>query len=212
MVDRIEKRRKAMYLNYKLLKGTLDADAVLAALSIQAKRQKEQIRATCKACCGNEGNDLTVNPKLKSFYCHTAKVGGSLIDLAAHTFGCEFREAAEFLAEFTGNPGKTSALPSHQRRQQPSRSPAAAEPERPEEFAALGYLVYEHELVQQAGLSPGAAEAMGCGYAPKGTYRGKVVAPAYANGIRLGYFTLGDNAVFHRSLNEKVIPFQKKAG
>ena len=69
---------------------------------MRLRAEKNQLRGQCPACGGADGREISINTKLKSFHCHSAKQGGSLIDLAAHILGCEFRDAAEHLQKMFG--------------------------------------------------------------------------------------------------------------
>src|ERR1700720_411772 len=109
---RLETRRKTMYkLSYQDIKQRLTAETALAALNIKdVKQEGRQLRAPCKAC-GGDPRSLSINIDKRSFKCWSAGVGGSLIDLAEHTLGCNFHDAAEHLAEFIGDRAEPSRQP-----------------------------------------------------------------------------------------------------
>ena len=144
----------APFTNYKELKECLSALEVATALGLRLRAEKGQLRGQCPACGGKDGREISINTKLRSFYCHSAKQGGSLIDLAAHIMGCDFRDAAQHLQRMFG---QCPTRHEPRKSEPPFRSEPAKVPERGGLDAVRNNLAWQHPDVQRLGLSPQSA-------------------------------------------------------
>jgi hypothetical protein len=204
------------FINYKELKECLSALEVAAAFGLKLRAEKGQLRGQCPACGGKDGREISINTKLKSFYCHSAKRGGSLIDLAAHIMGCDFRDAAEHLQKMFGQ------RPTRHEPRQPTTTTlsvgaTAAVPERGGLEAVRNNLAWQHPDVQRLGLSPQSAEALGIGFQSKGWQKGSVLVPVRTEtGQLMGYWAIPagiTTVMFHKSIETnvaKVLNFERK--
>jgi hypothetical protein len=207
--DRLEEEVPMGYKrDYKAIKEQLTVETTIRALNLEVKREGGQLRGPCKVC-QSEDRALSINIEKRVFRCWASDMGGSLVDLAAHTLDCSFHDAASFLADFVG--GKHDASRSHE----PQRAAKpASEPERSGLEGVRNNLVWEHQNVQFLGLTPQSAETLGIGYQNKGWQKGSVLVPVRTEtGELVGYWAIpaGAAVTFHKSVENNVVAFQRKA-
>jgi CHC2-type zinc finger protein len=190
-------------IDFQDLKSRVSIEQVTQFLGLQLKRSGPALRGPCPACRAGGDRALVITPEKKVFYCFSAKKGGDQLALAAHIKGCSVRQAAEELVSRYGNgePGSTSSRNS---------SPAPPVPKK-EGLKPLDYLATDHEVVEMLGLSQIACEALGAGFASKGTMAGRILIPLrLPDGELVGYFgiaTKPDQAPllqFPKNLDERL--------
>jgi hypothetical protein len=144
------------------------------------KQEGDQLRYECPHCRGSNKRALSVNPD-KGFRCFaSSKSGNDATALVAHCKNISQREAARMLADHFGleqaqQPLATSAKPAVSAKVQPGLQP-------------LDYLETEHEVADMLGLTPKVLEALGGGFAPKGTMVGRLLIPLrLPNGTLVGF-------------------------
>jgi hypothetical protein len=144
------------------------------------KREGDQMRFACPACGGDDKRALSINPE-KGFRCFEGnKTGTDAVALVAHVRGISQYDAGRILQDhFLSG-------------QKPARAPSAAssalDGRREPLQAPLDYLVHEHPVADLLGLSAATLEALGGGYAPKGTMAGRLLIPLRMEDGRLvGY-------------------------
>lgn len=184
---------------------------------------KDQIRCECPACESDNPRGLAVTKSIGSYYCHVEKRGGDCIGLLAHIRGIGQREAAEIIMrDLMGNSTDTrNSTATASRRAPYSTGSRRKQPQEPkQEPAAIGlteleYLQHEHEAVQELGISPEDAEALGIGYAPRGIMRGLVAVPIrLGDGKLAGYIGLPDDPYIKlptRWHHINVVPLKRRA-
>jgi DNA primase len=184
------------YIDFAALKEAHSIESIAQALGLEYRRNGKQLRGPCPACKSGGARALAINLDRGLYYCFADGKGGDSIALASHVRACSPREAAEFIADRLGNPGRhdkepVSTAPSPGDR----RETAGAVREGGDEFAPLAYLEPGHEAVEMLGLDAQTAAALGIGYAPKGILRGTVAVPVrLPDGTLAGYIGLTDIA------------------
>lgn len=183
------------YVDFAAIKQQVKIVDVLRWLDIKLKPSgARELRGSCPYC-GNGERGFVVNTERNVFnsFCGCGK--GSIIDLVSLHHKCGAKEAAQMLQEqFLGKP-EQSAPAEHgssdsTRRRQDDGSPASVPPE----LKPLDYITSDHEAIEALGLSVFACQALGLGYAPKGTMRGRVVFPLrLPDGTLCGYAGLATN-------------------
>jgi hypothetical protein len=160
------------------------ADAIVY-LGLKASETKgDQLRFPCPACKGSDRRTLSVNLQ-KGFRCFSSdKRGDDATALVAHVRDIRNGEAAQLLKDHFISAARTSSAT------KPRQTPEPGE--RLEAFSdvlqPLDYLEHEHPVAEMLGLTPGALEALGGGFAPRGTMAGRVLIPLrLPNGDLLGY-------------------------
>jgi DNA primase len=182
------------YVDFAALKARIRIEEVIPILGLTMKGN-QQLRGPCPYCKGDP-RALAINIDKQGFYCHSRSKGGDVIALTAHVRGTSQREAALFLQDHFGAgeaPRSKAAETVHN----------ALQP--------LDYLETDHPIIELLGLSVAACEALGAGFAPKGTMAGRFVVPLRDEaGTLLGYFGVAtrDDQVpllaFPKNLNERV--------
>ena len=157
------------FIDFAALKQRVAIETVLPALQLEMRETNGQYRGPCPSCQSGGKRTLVVTPAKSAFYCFAGHTGGDVIALVAHVRDCSMKEAAEFLAEVTG---QGSEADDHRRTVPGERSKEAAKSLQP-----LAYLQAEHEAVAGLGLAPETCTAFGAGYAPKGIMRGRLAIP-----------------------------------
>jgi hypothetical protein len=161
----------APFVDFAELKARIRIEQVIPILGLTMKGGN-QLRGPCPACKGDP-RAMAINTDKQGFYCHARSKGGDLIALVAHVRGSSQREAGVFLQEHFG--GGQVASPK-----------AAVDAETA--LQPLDYLETDHEVIGLLGLTPEACEALGAGFAPKGTMAGRVLIPLrLPNGTLVGY-------------------------
>jgi hypothetical protein len=166
------------YIDFAALKQRISIHQVAQMLQLQMRQKGEQLRSPCPACKAGGERAIVITPAKNIYYCFSQKKGGDQIALAAHVLGISPREAAERIQAHYG----TDILPVP-----PKAEPAvAAAPQAG--LKALDYLLPSHEACVFLGIEETAATALGIGYAPRGTMRGRVCVPIHSpDGTLLAY-------------------------
>lgn len=147
-------------LDFSAIKRDITIEHAMVYLSLKSHKDVNGWRASCPVC--ESEDDLSLNIERNVFTCHTSGESGSVIDLVAHIKGIGIKDAAKFLLDnFT------------------KKKPKEPEPqaELSTGFQPLKGLSFDHEKVQELGISAKDAERLGIGYCSKGYYRNMVVAP-----------------------------------
>lgn len=178
------------FLDFAALKEEFDFDDAIAFLGLRMTPTGNQLRGSCPACKSGGPRGLVITPG-KGFYCFGVKKGGDQIALIAHVKGIGMCDAGELVqAQLYGTENRTvqatstSTVPD---------KPAQRDDNATNGLAPLDYLQADHEMVQAIGLSAQTAEALGIGYAAKGTLRGHVAIPVHLeDGTLAGYIGVED--------------------
>lgn len=144
------------------------------------KREGVQLRFRCP-CGGDNQRGLSVHPD-NGFTCFESKKSGTdAVALVAHVRTISQYEAGRLLEEHFF-PSRT-APKAHS-----APSPAKVEPDGRRGFSPLGYLETSHPVAEMLGLSAATLDALGGGYAPKGTMISRLLIPLRMESGRLvGY-------------------------
>jgi CHC2 zinc finger len=154
---------------------------VAQLLNLDLKRDGNGFRCPCPVG-GGDHRAIRITPghqnndgSLGAWYCHSCSDGGDAIKLYAHIKACNnYDAAAELAKRFNVEPSA------------PTRAP---QPPGAEGLKALDYLTTNHELIEALGLSAEVCEAIGIGYANKGTMNGRIAVPIrLQDGTLIGYF------------------------
>jgi DNA primase len=182
------------FVDFAAVKARVKIEDVIPILGLTMKGN-QQLRGPCPVCKGDP-RALAINIDKQGFYCHSRSKGGDVIALTAHVRGTSQREAALFLQDHFG--AETKPAPKAHQTAQDALQP-------------LDYLETDHEVIELLGLSVAACEALGAGFAPKGTMAGRFVVPLRNEaGKLLGYFGVAtrDDQVplllFPKNLDERV--------
>lgn len=134
-------------------------------------------------CPRNQGDkrELAINPELQLFYCFGCKVGGDLIQLAAHVNQTTQKDAALAIQKhFHGYEPVKRGLPDE----------------------GVDALHYEHERVQKLGISPERAQEYGIAFRDKGTTRkALLIAMRDAKGKLHGYLIQNEDGTLRLPKN-----------
>jgi hypothetical protein len=141
-------------------------------------REGSQMRFACPACGGDDKRALSVNPS-QGFQCFSARQkvnkGTDAVALVAHVRGISQYDAGRLLQE-------------HFLHTSPSAGASALDGRREPLQAPLDYLEHSHQVADLLGLSAATLEALGGGYASKGTMAGRLLIPLRMEDGRLvGY-------------------------
>jgi len=153
--------------------------AFLSELKLH-KREGEQLRFPCPACGGENKRALSIHPA-QGFHCFASgKKGSDAVALVAHVRRMSQYDAGRLLQDhFLGREVEERA---------PSAASSALDGRREPLQAPLDYLVHEHPVADLLGLSAATLEALGGGFAPKGTMAGRLLIPLRMDDGRLvGY-------------------------
>jgi DNA primase len=181
------------FVDFKKLKAELTIEQVARYLGLALKRQGQTIRGQCPV---NQGDDreLVITPAKQAAYCFGCREGGDLIFLAAHAKQLGLRDAALELKKHLVDIGVRDV-------NRPAAPPKAPETrqEAPratkEGFKGLDYLEHEHEAVQALGIPAEVAQALGIGYAKRGTMVKRVLIPLRSDtGKLVGYIGVAPGA------------------
>jgi len=152
-------------IDFNEVKARVSIEDAVKLLGLTVSPEGKQLRGPCPTCKKGGDRALVVTPERNLYYCFADKKGGDQISLAVHIRGCSVKEAGSFLA-----------------------GQKVAEPEKKEDFQPLAYLDATHELVIALGFTPEVCEAVGIGFAPKGSMRGNVLIPVrLPTGHLVGY-------------------------
>jgi hypothetical protein len=159
-------------VDFKAVKERVRIEDVIQLLGLTMKGN-DQLRGPCPACKGDP-RALAIKISESGFYCHARGKGGDVIALTAHVRGTSQRDAALFLQDHFG--AETKPAPKAHQTAQDALQP-------------LDYLETDHPIIELLGLSVAACEALGAGFAPRGTMVGRFVVPLRdETGTLLGYF------------------------
>lgn len=149
-------------------------EKVAELLGIEVTKQRNgQYRGKCPIHQGTDPRGFVVTPSKSLWYCFGGCGGGDQIALVAKVRDISPKEAAEWLVGGVG--GTSSGIV-------PDRETV------PEQFQPLAYLEADHEAVEAVGFDMEIAQAVGIGYAPKGTLKGTVAIPIrLPDGTLIGY-------------------------
>lgn len=153
---------------------------VAEMLQLRLKKDTGGFRCSCPV---NDGNPraIKITPDYKNkdgssgaFFCHSCKASGDAIGLYAHVKDCDNYDAATALAQFF----KVDS---------PATDPPAADGS----MKPLDYLSTDHEVIELLGLTEDVCEALGIGFAAKGTMNGRLLIPLrLSDGTLCGYLGL----------------------
>lgn len=167
-------------VNFKALKEITFEQAIAFLTELKLyKKEGEQLRFPCPACGGDNKRALSIHP-VNGFRCFAStKKGSDAVALVAHVRRIAQYDAGRLLEDhFLG-----------ERREDRAPSPARkAEPDGGGELRALDYLEPEHPVADMLGLSAATLQALGGGFAPRGTMAGRLLIPLRMNdGSLVGY-------------------------
>ena len=113
------------------------------------------------------------------------------------------KDAAQFLLEKSSMKKKDTV---------PQKNEERTKPQATTDFQPLSHLIFEHDMVQDIGISAVDAEALGIGYTNKGLLKGHVCVPVrLVDGSLAGYVGIHEGKVpqtWHYS-QSNVIPLTK---
>lgn len=173
------------HINFRKVKEALRIEEVAANFLRLELDHKN--RAACPACKSKD-RPISIDVDNQQFSCHAAPVppgkkafGGDVILLVSHIQGIrsQYDAAQKLIDEY----GLHRPQPSHQPAQKADAGDRG-------EFGPLDYLVFDHEDVRSLGFAPVTAQALGIGFAPRGSMRGCVVIPVWIGGKLSGYVGL----------------------
>jgi hypothetical protein len=180
-------------LDFQAIKDAVTLEQVMNLLNLPARKSGGQYRCDCPAHPGN-ARGLAITPD-RGFYCFAEKKGGDCIALYAHVRECNNYDAALALSQHFRVGGKSADPPRAEERQpaHTTRQPAPQTRDLAQDggLQPLSYLEPQHEVLDLLGLSPAVCEALGAGYAPKGTMIGRICFPLrLPDGALIGYVGL----------------------
>jgi CHC2 zinc finger len=176
-------------IDFKALKAVATIDRVVPLLRHTMTRRGDQFRSPCPKCQTGGDRALVVTVSEGKFYCFANKRGGDAIALVAHVEGMTQTDAATFIISRLGLDNSVDTN---------SRSGALSKPPEPtgkeadspvfKAMSPLPYLDAHHEAVAALGISAETAEALGIGYASKGTMLRRVCVPIHMrDGMLVAY-------------------------
>lgn len=158
------------YVDFAALKRATNIEYVANWLGLELKRAGAQYRCACPVMGGGD-RALVITPAQDVFYCFSPKCnkGGDLLELIAHVHGITTRDAALSLQSHLWPQG---------------------------DLKELDYLVHDAPQLQEAGMPPHVAKALGAGYAPRGTMAGRMVFPLRTkDGKLVGYVGFNEDGI-----------------
>lgn len=181
---------KRPQIDFKRVKEEASIFQVAEHLGLKLKRDTDGFRCPCP----NDEHDtrgIKITPGYKNkdgtlgaFYCHVCKQNGDAIGLYAHIKGVRNYDAAVALTE-AFHIGPAPKAEKKQHTAQPENGP----------MQPLDYLEPEHPVIDMLGLERAAMEALGAGYAPRGTMRGRILIPLrLPDGSLVGYMAIATDA------------------
>jgi hypothetical protein len=176
----------ASYIDFRSIKERVSFQQAIQMLGVQMRLRASQYRSECPTCKSGGDRTLAVTPG-EGFFCHTAGKGGDVIAFAAHIRNIGQREAAQMLAEHFGIDSAPTRSPAPKHQKASNEMPrSSAEP-----LKRLDYLETDHPAIELLGLTEDVCDAIGIGYAGKGTMNGRVVFPLrLEDGRLIGYIGL----------------------
>jgi hypothetical protein len=175
-------------VDFAKLKENISIVQCLAMLDVTVPQgSRAQLKLDCPRCASK--NSLAVNTERNIAFCHTAKAGGSVIDITAHIKEMSVKDAAEWL-------------------EKGSKSPAIAQKGVAIERKGFNLETEpDHPAVEVTGLDPKIAARAGIGYASRGILKGTIAVPVFdkATGELLGYLGCTDFIVPPSLKGENII-------
>jgi hypothetical protein len=172
------------FVDFKVVKEQVSIEKAVTLLGLTMRKHGDSMRAPCPTCKAAGDRALAVSLNKNSYYCFAQGAGGDVIAFAAHVRGLSQRDAAVFLSGGTVSTASTA----HSSDRSPSPAGKVVQEGRREPLRPLDYLVPAHEAVQSLGISAATAEALGGGFAGRGTMRGRVLFPIHSrDGTLLAY-------------------------
>lgn len=164
------------YVDFEDVKKCYSIVDVAERLGLELKKSGNQLRGACFS--GAEGDrKLCITPSKGAWYSFALNEGGDVISLVARVRDCSAKEAAQWI---TGDTEPEKKKRSKRTSSQGEKSS--------EGFSPLEYLVFDHPSVEAIGLDAATARKLGCGFCPRGIYRGKVAWPVRNEaGTLIGY-------------------------
>jgi DNA primase len=168
-------------LDFQAIKDAVTLEAVINLLQLPVKKSNGQYRCECPVHEGNS-RGLAITPG-RGFYCFAEKKGGDQISLYAHVKQLSNYDAA---AELDKRFRVAKRLPTLSEPQVNICKPVSQNGLQP-----LTYLEPQHEVLELLGLSSAVCDALGIGFAPKGTVAGRIAFPLrLPSGELVGYMSL----------------------
>lgn len=162
------------FIDFAAVKAANPIADVAQRLGLELKKAGHTLRGPCPSGDGGE-RGLVITPAKGVWYSFPLQKGGDVLALVQLINDCSTKEAAQFLS---------GTVPLEKAK---SSSPDEGSEARGG-FAPLTYLEADHPAVEAVGFDPEDAEALGIGYAPRGTMRGTVAIPIRtADGTLAGY-------------------------
>lgn len=162
------------YIDFEEVKAANPIEQVAERLGLKLSKKGQSLRGPCPSGKGND-RALAITPAKGVWYSFGLNEGGDVLALVQLVNDCSLKEAAQFLSD---------TVPLEKAK---GSSPVEGEETRGG-FRPLTYLEADHAAVQALGLEPTDAEALGIGYAPRGTLRGQVAVPVRReDGLIAGY-------------------------
>jgi len=174
------------FIDFEEVKAANPIETVAERLGLELKKAGNQLRGPCPSGEGGE-RSLVVTPNKAVWYSFALEKGGDVLALVQLVNDCSAKEAAQYLSD---------TVPS----EKAERSSPKREAERG--FRPLDYLKADHPAVEALGMEPEDAEALGIGYAPRGTLRGTVAIPIrLEDGTLSGYIGITEAKLPPRWVN-----------
>ena len=131
-----------------------------------------------------------------------------MLSFVSHVLNVGVKDAAKFLLEHSAKPEAKRTVPPKSEKGKKPAVPVS------EGFQPLSHLIFEHDLVQELGISAEDAEALGIGYTNKGLLKGHVCVPVrLTDGSLAGYVGIHEGKVpqtWHYP-KSNVVPLKKRA-
>lgn len=164
------------FVDFSEVKSCYSIVDVAERLGLELKKSGNQLRGPCPS--GAEGErKFVITPEKNVWYSFALNEGGDVISLVALVRQCSAKEAAQWIV------GDTEP----EKKKRSKRTSSQGE-KSSEGFSPLEYLVFDHPSVEAIGLDAATAEKLGCGFCPRGIYRGKVAWPVrMPDGLLVGY-------------------------
>lgn len=154
-----------MVIDFRNLKDRVTLEQVLAWKGWSGTQKGDQLKGACLVCKDTSDRCFVVTLSKGLWHCFSCKAGGDCIELIALIEDCSTKKAAELIAAHF----------------------LTEQVDRVDELKPLDYLQPGHEAVT-ALMPKEVAEALGAGYAAKGTMAGRVLLPLRTpSGKLVGY-------------------------
>jgi hypothetical protein len=185
-------------MDFNIIKQWVPTEEAIPMLGLQMRRVKPtEWRGRCPFCKRGDDRSLCITQG-KGFTCFAGKpwaTGKSVLDLVCHIRGLdpkkEVRKAAEeVVAHFNITFPSTSSPKPPTAKEPAKRSdmPSAPQKTLAEKLAEVRTsLIYAHPLLEQMGLAADVAQAVGIGFAVRGTKGNRVLIPVYKDGELIDY-------------------------